>query len=203
MHERGTGAREVEREDADYLLIRHGATAWSAAGRHTGLTDVPLSDDGEDQARSLSPLVSDAVRQKWHVLVSPLQRARRTAELAGFARAEICADAAEWRYGEAEGLTTAQIQELVPGWTIWKDGPPGGETIGEVAARARSVLDALRRRPVGVLVAHGHFLRVLASCWIGADPGWGEKFALDAGHISRLGMEHGVPVLRQWNLGPG
>jgi probable phosphoglycerate mutase len=190
------------------LLLRHGQTEWALAGRHTGRTDVPLTADGELQARRL---------QRWAaslgpvpVLSSPLQRARRTAELAGFAGPiQRDDDLLEWDYGGYEGLTTAQIRERCgqATWQIFADGVvPGetpGETLDDVADRARRVIDrasALVTDSDVVLVAHGHVLRVLAACWLQVAPRFGEHLPLDPAAVGVLGVEREVKVVHQWNI---
>lgn len=199
----------------DLVLIRHGQTAWSLEGRHTGVTDVPLTDAGRDQARALGGALGSA--RFALVLVSPRRRARETAELAGLAgRADdedVVVDdrLVEWDYGGYEGRTSAEISAaLGRPWTLFGDGTVPGDTPGEtahdVAARARAVLT--RVRPVleagedVALVGHGHQLRVLATQWIGLDPVAGAALRLDAGSLSRLGVEHAVPVVALWNYVP-
>jgi broad specificity phosphatase PhoE len=188
----------------EMLLLRHGETEWSKAGKHTGRTDLPLTEHGEDQARALAPLVKE--RDFDLVLVSPAQRARRTAELAGLAAYEVDADLWEWDYGGYEGITTLTIRETRPGWYLWRDGViPGdaehpGESAAQVGARADRVI--ARARAAGgrvTLVAHGHFLRVLAARWLGLGPEEGRLLKLDTGTYSRLGFEHAEPVLLAWN----
>ncbi|MER6508219.1 histidine phosphatase family protein [Nonomuraea sp. NPDC001636] len=188
----------------EMLLLRHGATEWSTAGRHTGRTDLPLTPDGEDQARALAPLVKASAFGL--ALVSPAQRARRTAELAGLTDYEVDPDLWEWDYGGYEGITTPDIRKTRPGWYLWRDGViPGdaehpGESAAEVAARADRVIERARRAEGRVvLVAHGHFLRVLAARWLGLDPADGRLLRLDTGTYSRLGFEHAEPVLLSWN----
>ena len=182
------------------LLIRHGQTAWSLSGQHTGLTDVPLTDHGREQAAQLAPRLRD--RMFALVLSSPLSRARDTAELAGLGDVELDDQLHEWDYGDYEGLTTDTIREQVPGWTVWTDPCPGGETADQVAARTDAVLD--RARPAlehgdVALVAHGHVLRVLTARWLGLGPGAGRLFALDPATVSELGHERDTPVLSRWN----
>jgi probable phosphoglycerate mutase len=188
---------------SEIVLLRHGETAWSAAGRHTGRTDVPLTARGERQAKALSPLLED--RRFGLVLASPLQRAARTAEIAGLRDVQLDADLQEWDYGAYEGLTTAQIRGARPGWFLWRDGVVDGEALADVAARADRVIErvraALDRGDVAV-VAHGHFLRVLAARWVGLDPGCGAHLALDTATVSVLGFEHAEPVIRHWNQAP-
>ncbi|GAA1831360.1 histidine phosphatase family protein [Actinomadura chokoriensis] len=193
--------------------MRHGETEWSRARRHTGLTDVPLTARGEEQARALRAALKE--RRIVRTLVSPAERARRTAELAGLPAAETDPDLREWDYGGYEGITTAEIRETRPGWFLWDDGVvPGGaghpgETVGQVGARADAVL--ARVGPVSdgplskgdvALVAHGHFLRVLTARWLGLEPALGRLFALGTGTLSALGTEHDRPVVSAWNVPP-
>jgi broad specificity phosphatase PhoE len=194
-------------DDAEVVLLRHGATEWSAAGRHTGRTDLALSPDGERQASTLAPLLAN--RAIGLALASPLSRARRTAELAGLRHVVIDPDLQEWDYGGYEGLTTAQIRDQRPGWLLWRDGVPAGEgnhpgeSLASVTERADRVV---ARVLVGLgdgdvaLASHGHFLRVLAARWLGLDGGAGALLALDTASLSALGFERGLRVIRQWNL---
>jgi probable phosphoglycerate mutase len=196
---------------AELILIRHGETEWSRSGRHTGLTDLPLTDVGEDQARAAGKLV--AGRSFGAVYSSPLTRAVRTAQLAGLSDATLDADLLEWDYGGYEGVTTDQIQQERPGWYLWDDGIiPGdaahpGETVEHVGERCDRVL--ARVRPVlrdgdgqdVALVASGHVLRVLCARWLGLAPRDGRLFRLDTATVSRLGFEHRYPVIDAWNQG--
>jgi len=180
--------------------MRHGATEWSAAGRHTGRTDLPLTPEGEAQARRLGRRLGG--RRFDLVLVSPLGRARRTCELAGYGEvAEPDADLAEFDYGDYEGLTTEQIREITPGWTLWTGACPGGETLADVAARADRVVDRVRSVASGdvALFAHGHILRILTARWCGLEPAEGRCFSLDPATRSVLGWEHEYPSVRTWN----
>jgi broad specificity phosphatase PhoE len=187
----------------DMLLLRHGETEWSKAGRHTGRTDLPLTEHGEEQARALAPVIKETYEL---VLVSPAQRARRTAELAGLTGYEVDADLWEWDYGGYEGITTPQIRETRPGWYLWRDGviPGDAEHPGESAAQVGARADRVIERAMAVegrvaLVAHGHFLRVLAARWLRLAPEDGRLLKLDTGTYSRLGFEHAEPVLLNWN----
>ena len=185
----------------EIVLVRHGATEWSVAGRHTSYTDIPLTDDGERQARA----VGAALRGRPFVAVysSPRQRARRTAELAGLAVTEVLDELAEWHYGAYEGLTTAEIRRDRPGWLLWRDGCPDGESPAAVGARLDLVLDKARTALADgdvALVAHGHCLRVAAARWVGLAAGAGVLLRLDTGTLSELGYEHEWPVIRQWNV---
>ncbi len=181
------------------VVVRHGSTEWSASGRHTGRTDVPLDPEGEAQARALAQRL--AGHPFTRVLVSPLGRARRTCELAGFGhRAEVTGDLAEWDYGEYEGLTTPEIRARRPGWRLWHDGVPAGERIGEVAARAERVIASVRSgRGDALAFAHGHLLRVLAARWLDMPPAAGGQLLLAPAALGVLSWEHGVPVLGRWD----
>ncbi|MDG4800942.1 histidine phosphatase family protein [Micromonospora sp. WMMD980] len=185
----------------EILLVRHGETTWSASHRHTSYTDLELTADGERQARALVPLL--AGRRFVRVLSSPRQRATRTAHLAGLTVDATDPDLAEWNYGDYEGRTTAAITEERPGWTIWTDGGPGGESPEQVAARLDRVLDRvapLLERGSVALVGHGHSLRVLGARWIGLPPSAGGSLRLDTATLSVLGHEHGRRVIQRWNL---
>lgn len=183
-------------------VVRHGETQWSADGRHTGRTDVPLEPAGRDQARAAGRALEGTNFSL--VLCSPLSRARETCELAGLGEAaETDPDLAEWDYGDYEGLTTAQIREEHPGWTLWAHGVEGGETSSEVGRRADRVV--ARAREAGGNVAcfsHGHLLRVLAARWVGLPPVAGRVLALSAGSVSVLGWEREIPVVSSWNGQP-
>lgn len=188
-------------QPARVVLVRHGATDWSQAGRHTGWTDLPLNEDGRAQAATLAQPLS-----RWSfstVLCSPLQRARQTCELAGYLdRAEFDADLREWHYGDYEGLTTAEIRERRPGWTIWSGGVLNGETIEQVADRADRVISRVQQLSGDVAVfAHGHFLRVLASRWIHQAPLLAQHLNLSTATISQVGWEHDWPSITLWNDG--
>ena len=184
-------------------LARHGETAWTVSGQHTGRTDLPLTERGERNARSLADRLKGLTFAK--VYTSPLQRVRRTCELAGFGGgAEVDPDLTEWNYGDFEGLTTADIRKEHPDWQLFRDGGPGGERPGDVAVRADRVID--RVRAVGrdvLLFSSGHFLRVLAARWIGLEAAAGRLLLLGTATLSALGYEHspGEPVLRLWNDG--
>jgi broad specificity phosphatase PhoE len=180
-------------------IVRHGQTEWSRDGRHTSRTDLPLTEVGEQQARDLAPRLAGVDFDV--VLTSPRRRARDTARLAGFPDAEVVEDAVEWEYGEYEGITTAQIRETVPGWTVWQHGAPGGELAGEVAGRVDRVVErVLRNSPDRALVvAHGHLLRVLTARWLGQAPEEGARYRLDTGTVSVLGWERQTRVLLRWN----
>jgi broad specificity phosphatase PhoE len=182
-------------------VIRHGETAWTESRQHTGLTDIPLTERGERQARRFGEYLRG--RTFAHVLTSPLQRARRTCELAGFsAAAQTDPDLVEWNYGEYDGLTTDEILQRRPGWLLFRDGCPGGESVAEVGARADRVVGRLRAPDDDVLLfSSGHFLRVLAARWLGLNASYGRLFLLSTTTLSILGYEHDKsdPVIRLWN----
>ena len=181
-------------------LVRHGQTEWSASGRHTGRTDIPLDENGREQARELAATL--AALPIALVLTSPLQRARETCALAGLGdRAVVDDDLQEWDYGDYDGLTTDEIREARPGWSLWRDGCPGGESAAEVGARADRVVARVRDAGGDTIVfAHGHLLRVLAVRWIGLGPEAGALLALTTATVSLLGWEREQAVVRRWNL---
>lgn len=181
------------------VLVRHGETEWSAGGCHTSYTDVELTDAGRAAAKALGARL--AGREFALVLTSPRRRAIDTCELAGYGkRAEVDDDLVEWDYGEYEGLTTPQIRESVPGWTVWTHESPGGETAAEVGARADRVLERAARAGGDVaLFAHGHLLRVLGARWIGLEPAGGALLGLDTAALCELGLERETHVLWLWN----
>ncbi|WP_326719479.1 histidine phosphatase family protein [Streptomyces sp. NBC_00243] len=190
----------------DLLLVRHGETEWSVSGQHTSWTDLPLTQRGEEQAKSLAPLLAD--RTFALALTSPLGRAIRTAELAGLYGAVPDPDLHEWDYGAYEGITTVEIHRTRPDWYLWNDGvPPAspghpGESPTEVGQRADRVLSRIETALADgdvVLVAHAHFLRVLAARRLGLPAADGRLFQLATGTVSRLSTEHGRPVIAQWN----
>lgn len=183
----------------EIVLARHGETEWSRDHLHTGLTDVPLTEKGRDQAAALRPRLAGSRFAK--VLVSPLSRALETCRLAGLGdRAEQRRELVEIDYGEAEGLTTAQLRETYPGWTVWTHETPGAETLEQVAERLAPLIDELRDTDGDVAVfAHGHVLRVLAALWIELPPQGGARLALATGKLSALGWEHETQVIRAWN----
>jgi broad specificity phosphatase PhoE len=188
-------------------LLRHGETEWSRSGQHTGRTDIPLTENGEQRAidagRMLAGLRGDQPLAL--VMSSPRSRAVRTASLAGVAVTETTEDLAEWDYGEYEGLTTPRIRETVPGWTVWTHPCPGGETADQVGARAAKVLSHAREALADgdvILVGHGHFSRVLVATWLELPPTAGVHFAMDAAAVSELGDERGVPQIERLNVPP-
>lgn len=184
--------------DSELWLVRHGETEWSRDGLHTSRTDLPMTAHGETQARGLAPVLRDTT---FHlVLSSPRRRARRTAELAGFGAAYVEQDLAEWDYGEYEGITTTQIRERVPDWTVWTHPSPGGETADEVGRRLDRVVAKVRVHSGRVLVfGHSHALRALAARWIGQPVSAGRSFKLDTATVSVLGYERETPVVLRWN----
>jgi len=182
-------------------LARHGETAWSLSGQHTGLTDLPLTERGEQNARALGQRLKGLNFVK--VLTSPLQRARRTCEMAGFATAAgVDRDLLEWNYGQYEGRRTAEIHAVRPDWQLFRDGCPGGESPDQVGARADRVVGQMRSVEGNVLLfSSGHFLRVLAARWLGLEPAAGRFFLLSTASLSALGYEHNrsQPVIRLWD----
>jgi broad specificity phosphatase PhoE len=182
-------------------LVRHGATEWSASLRHTGRTDVPLTAAGEERAHGLRAVLADHPFAL--VLTSPRQRARRTAELAGFPDAEVDDRLAEIDYGEYEGRTTAEIQEERPGWFLWRDGTPGGESIDAAGERADAVITRIRKVEGDVLLfGHGHFSRVLGARMLGVPALFGQMLMLEPGSLSVVGSEHERRAIRTWNSYP-
>jgi broad specificity phosphatase PhoE len=181
------------------MLVRHAETEWSRAGRHTGRTDLPLTDAGREDARALAPAL--ARRRFALVLVSPARRARETCELCGLAaNAQLRADLWEWDYGDYEGLTTTQIQAQRPGWNLWHDGCPSGERPADVGARADRVITEVAGCTGDVAVfSHGHMLRVLGARWIELDPAYGGRLGLSTAAVCVLGHEHTTAVLVRWN----
>ena len=184
----------------EVVLIRHGETAWSRSGRHTGRTDVPLTERGRRQARALGAAV--AAHPVARTLTSPLQRATETCRLAGLT-GTVVDDLVEWDYGDYEGRTTPEIREEVAGWTVWEGPVPGGERIDEVAARADRVIARIEEAGEDVaVVAHGHLLRVFAARWLELAPVEGRRFLLDTATLCLLGHERGVRAVRRWNEPP-
>lgn len=182
-------------------LARHGETAWSRSGQHTGLTDLPLTEAGEREARQLGARLAGLSFAR--VFTSPLQRARRTCELAGFGAVAVDdTDLLEWNYGAYEGRTSAQILAERPDWQLFRDGCPEGESPAEVAARADRVIARVRLIEGNVLVfSSGHILRMVGARWVGLAPGGGKSLLLSTASLSQLGFEHGPsdPVIRLWN----
>jgi broad specificity phosphatase PhoE len=183
----------------DVWLARHGATDWSAAGKHTGRTDIPLNDNGRRAARTLATVLR--AERFDLVLVSPMQRAQETCRLAGFGeQAQVDANLREWDYGDYEGITTDEIRQQRPGWTVFADGCPGGETLAEVGARADLVIErVLANDGRALLFGHGHGLRILAARWIDLSPAGGERLSLGTASVSVLGWEHESGAITRWN----
>lgn len=181
------------------VLVRHGETEWSRSGRHTGRTDIPLTEEGKRRAGSLGNMLQG---QKLEVWTSPLLRAKETCRLAGFGDARVDEDLREWDYGAYEGRTTLDIRKETPEWSIWLSPVVDGESLDQLAERARAVIARVTASTEGdvALFAHGHVLRVLAACWIGLPPITGRYLALDTASISILGYERQTRVIRQWNL---
>jgi probable phosphoglycerate mutase len=184
---------------AEAVLVRHAETEWSLSGRHTGRTDLPLTDRGRETAAALARPLSAWSFQT--VLVSPSLRARETCELCGLASAaEPCEELAEWDYGDYEGLTSAQIDERRPGWSLWRDGCPNGESPAEVGARIdRAIARIAASEGTAAVFSHGHALRVLGARWIGLEAAQGARLGLSTASISALSAEHGTHVLARWN----
>jgi broad specificity phosphatase PhoE len=186
---------------ATVTLVRHGETEWSLSGQHTGLTDIPLTSEGERKAQALRDRFKGVTFDR--VLASPLRRARRTCELAGFgAAAEVDPDLVEWNYGDYEGRTSKEILAIRPGWRLFRDGCPNGEQPADVGQRADRVIARLRARDDrAIIFSSGHILRVLAARWLGLAPSEGRLFVLSTASVSVLGYEHdkSEPVLQLWN----
>lgn len=185
-------------DDVELWVVRHGETEWSRDGRHTSHTELDLTPEGEEVARRLADRL-EGVRFD-EVLTSPRLRARRTAELAGYADAEFVEDLTEWDYGDYEGITTPEIREHVPGWTVWSHPSPGGETAEEVSRRMDRVVERVQAHGGRTLVfSHGHASRALAARWLGQPVQEGRLFSLDTATISVLGHERESPVVARWN----
>jgi probable phosphoglycerate mutase len=189
----------VARQDQKIYLLRHGETEWSRSGQHTSVTDIPLTEDGRMAARRLRSILAKEIFS-W-TLTSPLRRARETCELAGLGKsANVEPDLMEWNYGEYEGLTTKQILLSRPGWSLFRDGCPGGESPEQVASRADRIIAKLRETEGNVaLFAHGHIFRVIAARWIDLPVSYGERFLLDTATLSVLGHYYETPALKIWN----
>ncbi|GJL58878.1 MAG: phosphoglycerate mutase [Nitrospirales bacterium] len=183
----------------EVYVIRHGETEWSLSGQHTGSTDLPLTDKGRTLAQLLKPMLANHAFDL--ILTSPLQRARETCLLAGFGeKAEVDSNLVEWNYGQYEGLTTEQIHEKRPGWLIFTDGCPGGETPEEVGARADRAIARARTAGGDVAIfAHGHILRVLVARWLGLSASGGRHFLLHTGTLNVLSYYRGIPAVKIWN----
>lgn len=184
--------------DSEVWLVRHGETEWSRDGRHTSVTDLPLTEVGESIAHEVGDRL--AGEEFDLVLTSPRLRARRTAELIGHGDAEVDEDLVEWAYGDYEGITNAEVRETVPGWTIWSHPVPGGETAEQVTERLDRVVERAHAEPGRVLlVGHGHALRALTARWLGLPVTDGRLLRLDTATVSILGYERGTPVVLRWN----
>lgn len=193
-------------------LLRHGETEWSRDGNYTGLTDLPLTSDGEQQARDAAAHLAGVEFDR--VFTSPLHRARRTAELAGFPDAEVLPYAHEWDYGDHEGRNSAALRKEKPGYIIWNDGVPNGETLAQVSARADRIIARVQAgcgtpadqdpdaTPIrnALLVAHGHFLRILTARWLEFEAVEGRRFILGTAAVCVLGWDKRTPAIRRWNL---
>jgi probable phosphoglycerate mutase len=189
----------MQPQERQFYLIRHGETEWAREGRHTGRTDIPLTETGRDQAGFLQPVFEDVTFEA--ILSSPLQRALETAKLAGLGhRVELLDDLREFDYGDYEGITTAQIRQKVPGWTVWSHGCPNGECAADVRQRADRIVARLHQATGHVAIfSHGHFLRVLAARWIDLPPESGRHFLLGTSTLSILGFEYEYTVVKTWN----
>lgn len=185
--------------DQTVYVIRHGETEWSLSGQHTGITDIPLTDNGRKNARLLQPVL--AKQSFGLILTSPLRRARETCELAGLGQqAEIDQDLLEWNYGEYEGVTSEEIHKENPGWMVFTNGSPGGESPEDVARRVDRIIVKVRGVKGNVaLFAHGHVLRVLAARWLDLPPKAGQHFLLDTGTLNVLSYYRGFPAVKRWN----
>lgn len=187
-----------EKKPVTLYIFRHGQTEWARLGQHTGRTDIPLTDVGRDQARALKSAISHIDFSG--VLVSPLSRARETAELAGMKETKICDDLQEFHYGSYEGLTSDQIRNEVPGWTVWTHPCPAGETLDEAAKRCKNVIDTADGIGGKVAIfAHGHILRILTATWLKLLPQEGKHFMLDTSTISVLTHERETRAIKVWN----
>jgi len=181
------------------FLVRHGETEWSLSGQHTGITDIPLTENGRSLPKRLAPILVKVAFER--VFTSPLQRARETCELSGLgSRAEIDHDLLEWNYGDYEGLTPRQIDAKTPGWMLFRDGCPGGEGPEDIGRRVDSVIERVRAVAGNVaLFAHGHVFRVFVARWIGLPVEAGSHFLLDTATLSVLGYYRNVPAIKRWN----
>ncbi|MFT4147978.1 MAG: histidine phosphatase family protein [Micrococcaceae bacterium] len=180
-------------------IARHGETEWSKSGQYTGRTDLPLTKHGEEQARQAAEKIKGV--DFGLVLVSPMQRARKTAELMGIKNYEIDPDAMEWNYGDYEGISAADVRKTNPNYVIWDDGVPHGETIEQVAARADKVIARVKEAGNlnSLVVCHGHFSRILAARWLTMDPHMGKHFLMETAHISIMGWDKKAPAVEKWN----
>ena len=188
----------TESEQKVYV-IRHGETEWSINGKHTGVTDIPLTENGRNQVKCLQPVLANEVFAL--VLTSPLHRARETCKLSGLGdKAEVEPNLMEWNYGEYEGVTSKEIHKTVPGWLVFNDGAPGGETPEQIGARADRVIQRVRAVQGNVaLFAHGHIFRVLVARWLDLPATAGRNFLLDTGTLNILSYYRGYPAVKIWN----
>ncbi|TAL99073.1 MAG: histidine phosphatase family protein [Paraburkholderia sp.] len=195
-----TATQQRHEGPVELWLVRHGETAWSLSGQHTGRTDIPLTEHGHRQAHQLAPLL--AAQPFERVLTSPMSRAIETCREAGLGeRAEVEPELHEWDYGIYEGRTTPEIRETVPGWSVWDSPMPEGESLEQVEARARALIGRLlTMRGRIALFSHAHFLRVLGGCWMGDSAALGAHLVLDTASISILGFDRDIRAVRQWNL---
>jgi broad specificity phosphatase PhoE len=193
------GSPDVRGQPPEVTLVRHAETEWSLNGRHTGRTDIPLTEHGREVARALGARLGG--RRFELVLVSPSMRARETCELCGLgAQARVCEQLLEWHYGDYDGLTSVEIRAARPDWVLWRDGCPGGESPAQVGARADAVIAELSAAAGAVAVfSHGHMLRVLGARWIGLEPRGGALLGLSTAAMCLLSCEHGTPILARWN----
>ena len=189
-------------DEQKIYVVRHGETEWTLSGQHTGVTDIPLTENGRQTAKLWQRVFTKESFAL--VLTSPLQRARETCELSGLGdQADVDPDLVEWNYGEYEGLTRRQIHEKAPGWMIFADGAPGGETPAQVGARVDRTIDKVRAEKGNVaLFAHGHFLRLFAARWLGLPATDGRHFLLDPGTLGILSYYQGIPAIQRWNAQP-
>ncbi|QWC84404.1 histidine phosphatase family protein [Nocardioidaceae bacterium] len=191
-----------ETTPGEVWLVRHGQTTWSKSGKHTSHTDLELTDEGEEAAVALRDLLTDHTFGL--IVSSPLKRARRTAALAGFDDPQLDEDLREWDYGDYEGLTTPEIQDRYqPGWSVWTQATPGGESADEVTQRMDRAVDRLREATAdgsdALVFGHGHGLRALTARWLGLDVSEGRRFVLDTATVSTLGDDRGTAVVTSWN----
>ncbi len=188
-----------QHHELEVYICRHGETEWTLSGQHTSYSDIPLTENGKKQAGKLRERLSGIKFDK--IYTSPLVRAKSTCDIVGFSsEAEIWDDLFEWRYGEIEGKTTSEIRKTIPGWTIFDNGPPGGESIQEVSDRADRVIEKIRQNSGRVaLFSSGHFSRVLGARWIGLSAGTGRSLVLNTASLSILGYEREEPAIKLWN----
>ena len=189
----------MDESEQKVYVVRHGETEWSINGKHTGVTDIPLTENGRNQVKCLQPVLANEVFAL--VLTSPLHRARETCKLSGLEeKAEVEPNLVEWNYGEYEGVTSKEIHKTVPGWLVFNDGAPGGETPEQIGARADRVIQRVRAVQGNVaLFAHGHIFRVLVARWLDLPATAGRNFLLDTGTLNILSYYRGYPAVKIWN----